>query len=393
MGVYYCGVSDRELPIELREQISFTRSQVSELNARLSRIPGIRGCVLLSTCNRTELYCSCDEGYMPDGPGLLCAAAGVERSLFAGVFQWAVGQAAVRHLLEVSTGLRSRIWGEDQILSQVRQALTLSRTAGGADPVLETLFRTAVSAGKEFRTKVRLSDVSPSSAARAVEVLEGETGGLRGKRALVIGNGEMGRLSARLLLEAGCEVTITLRTYRHGETVVPAGCAVVPYEDRYSAMENMDILLSATISPHYTLSAAKFRQVIHPPRYLADLAIPRDIEPAVENRQGIILYNIDSLGGSVVRDIPETGEEILRHAMERFDQWAGYRASLPAMEELGDAVLERVLSADVTSLSPQESAELAVKRTIELLTGNLKGALSAEDLALCAQKVRAHTRL
>ena len=212
MGIYYCGLSDRRAPIALRERLSFTKGRVEEVCAQLARRPGIRGCVLLSTCNRTELYCSW-EGELPPGPQLLCEAAGVELSLFDGAFRTLSGEEAGRHLFEVAAGLRSRIWGEDQILSQVREALTIARRAGSTDSVLETLFRIAVSAGKELRSKVRVSGVSPSSAARAVEVLQAETGGLAGKRALVIGNGAMGRLSARLLREAGCAVTVTLRTY------------------------------------------------------------------------------------------------------------------------------------------------------------------------------------
>lgn len=94
-----------------------------------------------------------------------------------------------------------------------------------------------------------------------MERLARDAGGLEGKRALVIGNGEMGRLSAALLHRLGCAVTVTLRTYRHGETVVPAGCAVAPYEERYAAMKGVDLLLSATTSPHYTISARELAAV------------------------------------------------------------------------------------------------------------------------------------
>ena len=168
MALYYCGLSDKRAPIALRERLSFPKSRVEELDARLARTPGVLGCVLLSTCNRTELYCSCEGERWPDGPALLCRAAGVEEAPFQGAFRTLTGTAAARHILEVAAGLRSRIWGEDQILSQVREALTLARRAGATDSVLETLFRTAVSAGKELKTKVRLTGVSPSAAARAV---------------------------------------------------------------------------------------------------------------------------------------------------------------------------------------------------------------------------------
>lgn len=170
----------------------------------------------------------------------------------------------VRHLMEVASGLRSRIWGEDQIISQVKDAIALAREAGCTDGVLETLFRSAISAGKEVKTEVRLTAVPTSAASMAVELLAAKLGDLAGKKALVIGNGEMGRLSASLLQQAGCEVWVTLRTYRHGETIVPPGCGVVPYEERFHHMEGCDFLISATTSPHYTVTAAPIGRPFFP---------------------------------------------------------------------------------------------------------------------------------
>lgn len=391
MALYCCAVSDRRTPIELRERLSFTRGRVLELDRRLKEAAGVEGCALLSTCNRTELYCAC-SGEFPDGPALLCRAAGALPENLPGAFQVLEGDEALTHLLEVAAGLRSRIWGEDQILTQVRAAIALSREAGSACPELETAFRVAVSAGKRLRTRVRLTGVPTSAPQRAVEVLREQLGGLTGKRVLVIGNGEMGRLSARLLREAGCSVNVTLRSYRHGETVVPTGCGAVPYEDRFAAMEGVDLLLSATVSPHYTVTAQALAALKNPPRFLVDLAIPRDIEPAVGELPGVKLYNIDTLGERVERTVPPEGEAILTAAREEFRRWWAYRAALPALEEVQSAALERLRSEDLSGLTPEEAAALAARRTVELLAGNLPGGLSAEALTACAQKIRAHTR-
>lgn len=255
------GLDWRKAPIGLREALSFTRSRVVELDRLLRAAEGVEGCVLLSTCNRTELYLSCASGAEPEPGALLCAAAGLPYAPFAGAFVTCTGEEAARHLMEVAGGLRSQIWGEDQILTQVKGAAAAAREAGTADGVLEILFRNAAAAGKEIKTKVPLTGVPRSAAQSAVERLARDAGGLEGKRALVIGNGEMGRLSAALLHRLGCAVTVTLRTYRHGETVVPAGCAVAPYEERYAAMKGVDLLLSATTSPHYTISARELAAV------------------------------------------------------------------------------------------------------------------------------------
>ena len=382
---------DWRVPISLREGLSFTKSQVVELDRRIWRHPAVEGCVLLSTCNRTELYLSCGEGAAPDPAALLCEAAGADPAPFAAAFERAEGGEAARRLMEVAGGLRSQIWGEDQILTQVKGALTAAREAGTADGVLETLFRTAAAAGKELKTRVRLSGVPRSAAQSAVERLERAAGGLAGKRALVIGNGEMGRLAAALLVKAGCAVTITLRSYHHGQTVVPPGCAVVPYDDRYQAMEGMDLLISATTSPHYTVSAAALEAAVSPPRLLADLAIPRDIEPAAGDLPGLTLWNVDDLGVAVDRDLPPEGAAILEKYLDRLEQWENYRACLPGLERVKQAVVARVLSTDLDGPEHRDLVELAVSRAVDLLSGGLKEGLTPEELERCAEKIEVHT--
>ena len=305
------GLDWHHAPIDLRQALSFTRGQVVELDRRLWKDPRIEGCALLSTCNRTELYLSCGDGVDVDPGKLLCDAAGVDHGPFVQAFTICRGREAARRLMEVAGGLRSQIWGEDQIVTQVKGAIQTAREAGTADSVLETLFRNAAAAGKEIKSKVRFVGVPRSAAQSGVEKLAAHLDGLAGKKALVIGNGEMGRLAADLLHAAGCAVTVTLRSYHHGQTVVPAGCAVTAYEKRYDAMEGMDLVLSATTSPHYTVAAYELAELGRPPKVLVDLAIPRDIEPGVGELPGFTLYNVDDLGVEVCRDIPPEAEEIL----------------------------------------------------------------------------------
>ena len=394
MGIIMSGLDYQKAPIALREQLSFTKTQAGALTGRLAQGEGILGCVLLSTCNRTELYLSCPPEGRAAPDRLLCRAVGLDPGPFAGAFVTRRGEEAVRHLMEVAGGLQSQIWGEDQILSQVKEAIAIAREQGAADPVLETLFRTAVSAGKEIKTKVRLTGVAVSAAARAVEVLRRDLGDLQGRRALVIGNGEMGRLSAALLREAGCAVTVTLRTYRHGETVVPAGCAVTPYGERYASMEGMDILLSATTSPHYTVSARQMSMLKARPSWVVDLAMPRDVDPAVGDLPGVTLYNVDTLGAEQRRGaLPQTVTDILDSHMARFYEWSNYRRCLPAIEALKEAIAQRVLTYPELEedLEAEELVELAVSRAVDLLTGGLKERIRPEDLERCAGKIRVHT--
>ncbi|MCD8377037.1 MAG: glutamyl-tRNA reductase, partial [Oscillospiraceae bacterium] len=209
MALYLSTLEHSRVPIQVREILSFTRAVTRALTGRVREMPGVSGCVLLSTCNRTELYISAPEPLCPGA--LLCAAAEVDYAPFAGAFYTCRDQEAVRHLLEVAAGLRSRVWGEDQIITQVKDAIALARSVHAADAVLETLFRIAVAAGKQVRAQARMTALPVSAASQAVELLAAQTD-LNGKRALVIGNGEMGRLAASLLRGRGCRVTVTLRT-------------------------------------------------------------------------------------------------------------------------------------------------------------------------------------
>lgn len=395
MMIVMSGLDYSQASIELREQLSFTKTQVGMLDKRIcEESAGVLGCVLLSTCNRTEIYLSCEEEAKVLPGRLLCEVAGADYTLFSDSFVTRRNRVAVRHLMEVAGGLRSQIWGEDQIISQVKTAIVTAREAGAADPVLETLFRNAVAAGKEIKTKIRLTNVATSAAARAVEVLKEAMGGLDGRRALVIGNGEMGRLAASLLCQEGSAVTVTLRTYRHGATVVPPGCGVTPYEARFSAMENADIVLSATTSPHFTITAGQAAALRSLPPYIVDLAMPRDVDPEVANLPGTTLYNVDTLGAEQHRgQVPSQVKEILDEYMGRFYGWEHYRKCLPALEELKVAVTERILSYPELEqeLEPGELAALSAGKAVDLIAGALKECFGPEDLERCVEKIRIHT--
>lgn len=392
MNIIMSGLEHSMAPLPLREKLSFTKQQTAEMVRRIRSFPGISGCVLISTCNRTELYLSC-EG--EENPGeLLCRAAGTEYAPYKDAFVTLSGHKAARHLMEVAAGLRSRIFGEDQIISQVRNAVALAREAGTTDAVLETLFCCAVSAGKEVRTKVKLNAVPTSAASMAVELLERKLGDLKGKKALVIGNGEMGRLSASLLQQKGCVVSVTLRTYRHGQTIVPPGCGVVPYEDRFLRMEGCDILLSATTSPHYTVTVEQLGELSVLPAMMVDLSIPRDIQPEVGQLDGVSLYNVDDLGSWLEdRTVPPEVTEILQAQMENFYRWLNYKDCLTSVESLKEAIVGRLLTAKELQddLSEAEIIELAVNKTVDLLVTGLAGRITSENLTRCESKIRLHT--
>lgn len=379
-------------PIDLREHLSFTKAQNIAAVQKIREYPAVRGCALLSTCNRTELYVCAEEDLEPGR--LLCQVQGLPYGPYQHAFITLSEEDAMRHLMAVAAGLRSRIWGEDQIISQVKTAIALAREAGTADPLLETLFRCAISAGKEIRTKTHLNALPTSAASMAVELLQKELGSLKGKRAVVIGNGEMGRLAASLLYHAGANTSVTLRTYRHGETVVPSGCGVIPYEERMEHIDGADLLISATTSPHYTVTREMLTQMQNPPRTLVDLAIPRDIEPECKDIPGLRLYNVDDLGSHLEdRTVPQEVADIIQNQLDNFYHWVNFRECMQSMDGLKEAIYQRLLTAQEFegTLSDAEIIQLSVYKTVDLLVSGLAERLTPEQLQKCESKVRLHT--
>ena len=382
---------DASAPFEEREKLSLVRGQVQ---AMLPRIAEQTGCaaVLLATCSRTELYLHAEgERALPYPAEALCRAAGVAASAFVTRRE---GADAVRHLMHVAAGMQSQIFGDDQIVSQVKDAVALAREAKTTDAVLDTLFRRAVTAGKRVRTETRLTGVPASAAEVGVRRAERFFGSLAGRRAVVIGNGEMGRLAARALVRAGSEVTVTLRTYRHGETLVPQGCGTVPYARRLDAIEGADLVVSATTSPHFTLTAAQMQTLLCPPRLLLDLAMPRDIESTAAGAQ-TALFNLDDLGdlGDADDTSRETAECILDEETREFFAWLNYRAALPLIAKIKSAAIERVRHMrDYDALAAEGDAEtlaeLAVSRAVELVLGGMKEKVNVQSMKDCLEHIR-----
>ena len=325
MNLTMSGLDCHRASLALREKLAFSGQRAQQLLRRLREQPGIEGCVLLSTCNRTELYLS---GTPEETPWrLLCREAGIPEDTLEPYFVTRRGRDAAAHLMEVACGLHSQILGEDQIVTQVRLAMEQAQQAHTADSTLSALFRQAVTAGKRARTEVPVTHGSPSMGSRCLEILTQELGTLEGKQILVVGNGQMGRLAAQLLHQAGAQVCMTLRTYRHGESVIPPGCHAVPFEDRLAALEGTDALVSATASPHYVLTLEQLRTVTAPPKVAVDLAVPRDIDPDCASRMRC--YDTDALGtgGPGSQQELTAMAAIAQEELERFLQWQRRQAA------------------------------------------------------------------
>ena len=389
------GIDFVHAPLEKRERVSLVRGQVQALLPCIAAQKGVQGCVLLATCNRTELYLHGAEGAQLDALAVLAEAAGFDAAEYRGYSITRTGEDAVHHLMQVAAGLESQIFGDDQIVSQVKGAVALAREAKTVDAVLDTLFRRAVTAGKRVRTETRLTGVPASAAEVGARRAAQFFGSLEGKRAVVIGNGEMGRLAASTLRAQGCAVTVTLRSYHHGETLVPAGCDTWPYDTRCEVLDGADLAVSATTSPHFTLTAEQVAAMQSPPRLLLDLAMPRDIEQAVGEDRRVTLLNLDDLGdlGDPNTEARAVAQRILGEEAQAFYEWYGYRHALPVIAAIKDTAIDR-LHFDHAYAGLYEDgdldglAELAVNKTVDLLLGGMKGMVNAQRLESCLAHMR-----
>ena len=338
------GIDYKKASVDVRAQFSFTKKNAAAALENLKKEPGILGCIILSTCNRMEIWASTGEDWQGSLYEFLCREKEKDPREFYKYFVEREEEEAVEHLFYLTSGLKSQILAEDQIITQVKDALALSREAYCTDNVLEVLFRMAVTAAKKVKTQVSFSRANSSVIHQAIERLENQGFSIQGKNCMVIGNGEMGKVTALALKEAGAEVTVTVRQYRSGIVTIPQGCDRINYGERLDFLPKCDLVVSATASPNYTLTMEQIENAEIPGHVvLIDLAVPRDIEPSAGTLNNVTLYDIDSFKIDAVSpklqaSLDQAGE-ILREQQEEFYNWYNGRDLIPRIQEIkADAV-------------------------------------------------------
>ena len=376
MNVFMIGISHQTADIEYRERVSHTRSNIKKLLRHSKHLQHVSGAVILSTCNRTELYISSkiclDE---IDLKKMFCEYFQVSYDDFFSHVYVMASKDVIAYLFELACGIHSMILGEDQIITQVKDALQLAIEEDASDATLNTLFRYAVTCAKKVKTEVALKAVSPSAAKQAVDILRGFIKSNPKCRALVIGNGEVGIGVCSELVSAGCEVYITLRAYKHSKTVVPYGCKTIDYEQRTAFMTNVDILISATASPHHTITYEMLSNINKKPNYIIDLAMPRDIDPKVKSYEDIIYYDIDSIGSGALKDNSNEIAAIkhtIKEQINKFNEWEAIRNCHRDIEEIKKYALENIVSGIDPDLCEKDKIEKAIIKTLELVFYSLK---------------------
>ena len=345
MSISMIGIDYSRASVDIRAQFSFTKKNAVTALEHLKQETGILGGVLLSTCNRMELWASTQEDWQGSLYDFLCREKGREPEAFQDYFVQRKGAEAVEHLFYLTSGLKSQILAEDQIITQVKDALALSREAYCTDNVLEVLFRKAVTGAKRVKTEVTFSRGNSSVIHQAIEKLKEQGYELLGKTCMVIGNGEMGKVTAMALREAGAKVTVTVRQYRSGMVTIPPGCDRINYGERVGFLPKCDLAVSATASPNFTLTRELLEQAgLAKELILIDLAVPRDMEPAIGELPGITLYDIDSFkitaDSPALRESMEKAGKILAEEIEDFYNWYQGRELIPRIQEIKAEAVE-----------------------------------------------------
>lgn len=317
------GIDHTTAPVEVRGRFAFTDTQKLDF-AALVQSRGAEEVVVLSTCNRSMVFCAAREG-----SGLGERLDGLYLDFFQGedcrkCLIHLEGRQAVEELFAVTCGLRSVVVGEDQILGQVRQAHLFAARTGGAGKVLNKIFREAVTLAKEVKTQLGISQIPLSVSYIGIKLLARTAGGLKGRRVVVAGLGKMNRLSLEYLTQEGAG-EVLLCTRDRDKALAWAEqfphCRPVPFEGRYEALEGADVLITATASPHVIFRREGMPEGTGPLTVL-DMAVPRDTDPALEELPGVRIFTVDDLKRRS-QDNLERREELARAAWTHIGERAG----------------------------------------------------------------------
>lgn len=320
-----CGINYKSAGLDIRDIVNFTDSRKMEMFHRLEK-EGILQCMILSTCNRSEVY------YFYENPNQPERIRAVYQEMFYQVdlkpyFNYMEGKAAVKHLFRVTAGMESQILGEDQILGQVREAFEFSKAMGYSRKELNGVGRNAVACAKKIKTELKISEFPLSVSYAGIRQLEKDYG-IAGKRVLIIGSGQTAALALRYVYEYGAEkITVCNRTSSHAKALKAEfpQIDIKDFKDRYEVMKECQIVISATSSPHLVIR--KENCIIKNEIYFLDLAAPRDIDVSLMHMADCHLMNLDMLEEIVQKNRQEResliiqGGEIVEEAVSQTMNW------------------------------------------------------------------------
>ncbi len=382
MTLSVLGVNHKTAPLAVRERVAISRDELPEVTRALAAMPGVSECMIVSTCNRVELVTALESPEV-NLSAFLSRHFGLDASVLSSHLYEHKDQQAVRHLFRVAASLDSMVVGEPQILGQVKEAFAVARGAGTVGGQLEHLLQSAFSAAKKVRTETEIGSNSVSIASVAVELARKIFGSLNGRTVFLVGAGKMSELAARHLVQQGAgAILVTNRTRERAQRMAePFKGRVISFDKIYEAAGDADIIITSTGAPHHLFRPEHGHAFMHRrrnrPMFFIDIAVPRDVDPAMNKLEGLFVYDIDDLQQVASSHMAERSREaadaetLIAAEVERFHQRRRTVNVAPAIvalqrqaEDLRQAELRRV-QARLATLTPDQAA------AVEALTRGL----------------------
>ena len=381
-SLFVTGMSHRTAPLEVREQLALEEDKVRQILGDLSGRGLLTEVMILSTCNRVEVY------GVAEVPGEARSAAfsllGAQRGLrlpdLEALLYTKTEEDAVLHVFRVAASLDSMVLGEPQILGQVKDAFALAQSSSTVGPLLHTLMTQAFNVAKKVRTETEIGRLAVSVSFAAVELARKIFGSLEGKSVLLVGAGEMGELAARHLVDQGSlPVYVTNRTRSRAEELARAlAGTAVPFDQLDASMESVDIVITSTAAPEPIIRAAEVQRAMHArrsrPLFFIDIAVPRNVEAAVNGLPNVFCYDVDDLRGVVESNLRERqreaqrAEALVQREVERFAERLKDLEVVPTIVSLREK-LEAVRRAEGDrALARLPNADAETRRIIEALS-------------------------
>jgi glutamyl-tRNA reductase len=382
MNLTLLGINHRTAPVEVRERMNIPEARLAEAVSDLVHRAGMREGMILSTCNRVEVATSAEDEVDAEAVirRFLSDHHHFDMSHFTHCFYRLRQQDVVRHIFRVAASLDSMILGEPQILGQMKQAYAVARTVGGLHGTLNDVVNQALAVARRVRRETALGSAAVSVSYAAVELAKKIFGNLAGKTIFVVGAGKMSELAARHLLHSGATtILVANRTYDRAVQLAEAfhGTAV-PFEELFEHLGQADIVITSTGAPCTIIGKAQVEKILaarkHRPVFFVDIAVPRDVDPAVNELDNVYVYDIDDLGHVVEANKKQRereaiwAEEIIQVEVQRTMKRLASRDVVPTIVALEDR-LNRIRASEMdryqsrlASLSPEQ------RQAVEALT-------------------------
>ncbi|MGZ4787720.1 MAG: glutamyl-tRNA reductase [Terriglobales bacterium] len=375
MNIQLIGVNHRTAPVEVRERFAVPEKNLPDALQALVNSPGISEGLIVSTCNRVEVLAGLQNGSF-DLRDFLCKYFHVDREEFDSYTYEFREKEAIRHLFRVTSSLDSMVVGEPQILGQVKEAYAVARAIGAVHSELDALLTRSFAVAKKVRNETAIATSAVSIASVAVDLAKKIFGDLKGKSVYLVGAGKMCELAARHLLANGAaSIFVANRTYDRAVNLAGKfkGQAV-KFEDLYTTIDKADIIISSTGAPHTIFRKEHGEQFMarrkNRPMFFIDIAVPRDVDPALNDIDGLFVYDIDDLQQVVASHVADRkreavhAEEIVAMEVERFHEKLQQHDVVPTILSLQE-YLENIRQAEIDrhrgkfgEITPQQEAAI-----------------------------------